>query len=86
MYPLNINYVHAVSDPENFINLKPIQTVRDGNDIKSATGGFAIVFKMYKPDEKRHYAVKCFTRHVANRMERLDAHTPLPRRPTRAVF
>ena len=71
--PLNIQYKQAVSQASNFDKLNPIEPVREGGDIKAAAGGFAIVFKMYKPDERKYYALKCFTAPVAHRNERINA-------------
>ena len=71
--PLNIQYKQAVSQASNFDKLNPIEPVKEGGDIKAAAGGFAIVFKMYKPDEGKYYALKCFTAPVAHRNERIHA-------------
>ena len=71
--PLNIQYKHAVCQASNFDKLNPIEPVKEGGDIKAAAGGFAIVFKMYKPDEGKYYALKCFTAPVAHRNERINA-------------
>ena len=71
--PLNIQYKQAVCQASNFDKLNPIEPVKEGGDIKAAAGGFAIVFKMYKPDEGKYYALKCFTAPVAHRNERIHA-------------
>ena len=71
--PLNIQYIQAVRQASNFDKLQPIEPVTENGDIKAVSGGFAIVFKMYKPDERKHYALKCFTALVAHRNERIAA-------------
>ena len=71
--PSNIEYKQAVSEANNFDKLQPIEPVKEGNDIKAVIGDFAIVFKMYKPDERKYYALKCFTTPVAHRTERMVA-------------
>jgi formylglycine-generating enzyme required for sulfatase activity len=73
-YPLITEYKQAIADPENsFKDLLPLEPLRKGNDWHFAAGNFATVFKMRKPDDDSHLAVKCFTRHVAGREERQQA-------------
>jgi serine/threonine protein kinase len=72
--PLSSDYKASILNADSsFDTLKPIEPVLENGEPKFASGAFAIVFKMQKPDENKNYAIKCFTTNIANRNQRLEA-------------
>lgn len=73
-YPLISDYKTAVLKPETFDKFQHLKPVTDsfGQPI-FATGGVAVVFKMYDPSTNKKFALKCFLKHQNNRKEHFDA-------------
>jgi serine/threonine protein kinase len=71
-FPLIDEYMLAVQDTDNFLKLKGIVPVMNkDNKPYFAAGGFAVVFKMTKGNQK--IALKCFTRENKDRKRRFEA-------------
>ena len=70
-YPLISEYIESIkSEEDNFKELKYLRPILsdDGLPIMSS-GNFAVVFKMWDERERRHYAIKCFTKDQPLRAE-----------------
>ena len=70
-YPLISEYVQAITDAENSLNLlTSLRPVMDDHDEPyRSSGAFAVVFKMKDIDTGKYYALKCFTADQKDRRE-----------------
>ncbi len=86
--PLISEYKHAIRFAEDsFKDLVPIEAVLDEQgELRFASGAFAVVFRMRKPDTGRLAAIKCFYRDAPQRHERLQQIASYLRQNPSAYF